>query len=130
MTKKNKNLSPEDVCGHKDGAAIRELLTRIGDKWSILLIVALSKMPKQRGRFSEIDRTIPGITQRMLTLTLRNLERDGMVTREVFPEVPPRVEYQLTNLGQSLLGPMQGFVDWVGSRWSDVRKAREKFDKR
>jgi DNA-binding HxlR family transcriptional regulator len=127
---KNKNLSPETVCGGEDGVAIRELMTRVGDKWSILLMVALSKMPKQRARFSEIDRTIPGITQRMLTLSLRNLERDGMVTREVFPQVPPRVEYELTDLGRSLLGPMQGLVDWVGNHWGDVKKARKKFDER
>jgi DNA-binding HxlR family transcriptional regulator len=128
LLSKNKNLSPDSVCGRADGAAIRELMTRVGDKWSILLMVALSRIPKQRARFSEIERTIPGITQRMLTLTLRNLERDGMVTREVFPEVPPRVEYELTNLGRSLLGPMQGLVDWVGNHWNDVKKARQKFD--
>src|SRR5258708_1671581 len=108
MNPKNKNLTPELVCGNEEGPAVRELMTRIGDKWSIFLIVALAKAPKQRARFSEIEKTIPGISQRMLSLTLKNLERDGMITRELFPEVPPRVEYELTALGRSLLVPMQG----------------------
>jgi DNA-binding HxlR family transcriptional regulator len=64
----------------------------------------------------------------MLTLTLRNLERDGLVTREVFPEVPPRVEYEITSLGRSLLRPMQGLVDWVATNWELVTKARSRFD--
>lgn len=128
--KKNKNLAPITVCTKGDGQAIRELMTRIGDKWSIFLVVALSKAPQQRARFSEIERSIPGISQRMLTATLRNLERDGLVIREMFPEVPPRVEYELTNLGQSLLTPMQSLVDWVGNHWGDVQKARKKFDTR
>ena len=125
---KNKNLSPEMVCDSEDAKAVREMMTRIGDKWSIFLIVSLSKTPKQRARFSELERTIPGISQRMLTTTLRHLERDGLVTREIFPEVPPRVEYELTNLGRSLLLPMQALVDWVGNHWSAVKKARSKFE--
>jgi len=64
----------------------------------------------------------------MLTLTLRNLERDGLITREVFPEVPPRVEYEVTSLGRSLLRPMQGLVDWVATNWERVTKARSRFD--
>ena len=123
---KNKSFSPETVCGSEDAAAVREMMTRIGDKWSIFLICSLSKTPNQRARFSELERTIPGISQRMLTATLRHLERDGLVTREVFPEVPPRVEYELTDLGRSLLLPMQALVDWVGNHWSAVKKARSK----
>src|SRR6266849_5452826 len=91
---KNKHLDPAAVCGHKDPAAVRELLTKIGDKWSIFLILSLAKLLGGRARFSELERAIPGISQRMLTLTLRNLDRDGWITREVFPEVPPRVECQ------------------------------------
>ena len=64
----------------------------------------------------------------MLTMTLRHLERDGLVTRELFPEVPPRVEYELTPLGQSLLQPMQGLVDWVTTNWEEVKEARDQFD--
>jgi DNA-binding HxlR family transcriptional regulator len=125
---KNKHLDPAAVCGHKDPAAVRELLTKIGDKWSIFLILSLTRLLGGRARFSELERAIPGISQRMLTLTLRNLERDGLVTREVFPEVPPRVEYEITNLGRGLLRPMQSLVDWVATNWEQVKKARSRFD--
>jgi len=125
---KNKHFDPAAVCGHKDPAAVRELLTKISDKWSIFLILSLAKLLGGRARFSELERTIPGISQRMLTLTLRNLERDGLITREVFPEVPPRVEYEITSLGRSLLLPMQGLVDWVATNWERVKKARSRFD--
>jgi DNA-binding HxlR family transcriptional regulator len=125
---KNKHLDPAAVCGHKDPVAVRELLTKIGDKWSIFLILSLAKLLGGRARFSELERTIPGISQRMLTLTLRNLERDGLVTRQVFPEVPPRVEYEITSLGRSLLRPMQSLVDWVATNWEQVKKARSRFD--
>jgi DNA-binding HxlR family transcriptional regulator len=125
---KNKHLDPAAVCGQKDPVAVRELLTKIGDKWSIFLILSLAKLLGGRARFSELERTIPGISQRMLTLTLRNLERDGLVTRQVFPEVPPRVEYEITSLGRSLLRPMQSLVDWVATNWEQVKKARSRFD--
>jgi DNA-binding HxlR family transcriptional regulator len=72
--------------------------------------------------------SVGGISQTMLTATLRNLERDGMVVREIFPEVPPRVEYELTKLGLSMLEPMQGLIDWVAANWATVKKARERFD--
>ena len=125
---KHRHLDPATVCGHTDPVAVRELLTKIGDKWSIFLILSLAKLLGGRARFSELERSIPGISQRMLTLTLRNLERDGLVTRELFPEIPPRVEYELTVLGRSLLRPMQGLVDWVAANWHQVKKAQSKFD--
>lgn len=84
-------------------------------------------MPGERARFSELERAIPG---GMLTLTLRTLERDGLLTRELFPEVPLRVEYELTTLGRSLLRPMQGLVDWVTENWQQVKVARAEFDAR
>ncbi|QWF71968.1 helix-turn-helix transcriptional regulator [Methylomonas paludis] len=127
-TNKTKQLDPAYVCGHKDPAAVRELLTKIGDKWSIFLVLSLAKIHGNRARFSELERSVPGISQRMLTLTLRNLERDGLVTREVFPEVPPRVEYELTVLGKSLLRPLDGLVEWVSVNWEDVKKAQSNFD--
>ena len=127
--KQNKDLTPVSICG-EDGAAVRELMTKIGDKWSIFLIVSLSRMPKQRARFSELERIIPGVSQRMLSHTLKNLERDGMVIRELFPEVPPRVEYELTNLGRGILIPMQALIDWVGNNWPAVKAARSKYDKK
>ena len=73
---------------------------------------------------------LDGISQRVLTTTLRNLERDGFLSREAFAEVPPRVEYELTSLGRSLLEPMQHLVQWIGSNWNSVKKARESFDQR
>ena len=127
---KKKSFDAEFVCGHKDPAAVRELLTRIGDKWSILLILCLAKLHENRARFSALEKTVPGISQRMLTLTLRNLERDGLVERELFPEVPPRVEYELTGLGKSLLKPMEGLIGWVAANWDEVRDAQAEFDAR
>lgn len=129
--KKGKSKKPLDsasVCGHEDPAAVRELLTKVGDKWSIFLILSLAQLPGERARFSEIERAIPGISQRMLTLTLRTLERDGLLTRELFPEVPLRVEYELTALGRSLLRPMWGLVDWVKENWQQVKESRIEFD--
>lgn len=126
MKKTNKaEVTIQEVCGNvSDGAAVRELMSRIGDKWTVLLIVSLAKSEKSRARFSELEKKIPGISQRMLSATLKNLEQDGMVIREVFPEVPPRVEYELTPLGKSLFEPMEAIVAWVGKNWGEVRKAR------
>jgi DNA-binding HxlR family transcriptional regulator len=125
---KTKPLDPVAVCGSNDPAAVRELLTRIGDKWSIFLVLSLAKLLGGRARFSELQRAMPGISQRMLAVTLRSLERDGLLTREVFPEVPPRVEYELTRLGKSLLHPMQSLVDWGTTNWDLVKKAQSRFD--
>ena len=116
------------MCSNDEAKAAREFLGMVGEKWSILLIVMLAKAPGRRARFSELQRMIDGISQRMLTATLRNLERNGFLTREVFPEVPPRVEYELTALGIGLLGPMQQLVDWIGIHWDSIKKARTDFE--
>ena len=126
---KDSHLGARAACG-EEGVAVREFLTKVGDKWTILIVVSLSQVPGCRARFSEIEKLIPAISQRMLTLTVRNLERDGLITRELFPEVPPRVEYELTALGKSLLAPTQALLDWVGNNWPDIKKARGKFDER
>ncbi|WP_419806205.1 winged helix-turn-helix transcriptional regulator [Terriglobus sp.] len=89
------------TCRSEETEPLREFLARVGDKWSILLVVTLSRKPNHRARFSELQKSIDGISQRMLTTTLRQLERDGLLSREVFPEVPPRVEYELTRLGSA-----------------------------
>ena len=107
---------------------IREMLTRLGDKWSILIIYTLSQAPGERLRFSARLRGIQGISQRMLTTPLRNLERDGAVKRHFFPEVPPRVEYELTPLGKSLLGPVEALMVWVEANWTEISAARAIFD--
>ncbi|WFR98035.1 winged helix-turn-helix transcriptional regulator [Rhizobium tumorigenes] len=121
-------LEPGLLCRNEDPIAFRELLTKVGDKWSIFTMLALSMLPGERARFSELKRSIPTISERMLALTLRNLERDGLVTRELFPEVPPRVEYELTAMGKSLLPALQGLVDWVAAYSDKVKVARNVFD--
>jgi DNA-binding HxlR family transcriptional regulator len=117
------------MCKGEHAKAAREFLTRVGDKWSILLVVMLARTPRHRARFSELQRLIDGISQRMLTTTLRNLERDGFLKRESFPEIPPRVEYELTHLGLSLLKPMEHLVQWIGGNWPAIKEARAHFDK-
>lgn len=107
--------------------AVRELLTKIGDKWTIFVVLSLDLLGG-RARFSVLERAVPGISQRMLSSTLKNLERDGLVIRELFPEVPPRVEYEMTDLGKSLLAPTQGLVDWAKENWKQVRDAQGKYD--
>ena len=107
--------------------AVREVLNRIGDKWSVQIVALLGGGPQ---RFGELKRAIEGISQRMLTLTLRGLERDGLVTRTVFPEIPPRVDYELTKLGQTLLEPIEALAAWAAEHRTAIQSAREKFDRR
>lgn len=125
-----RQLEPGLLCRNEDPILFRELLTKVGDKWSIFTMLALSMLPGERARFSELNRSIPTISERMLALTLRNLERDGLVSRELFPEIPPRVEYELTAMGQSLLPALQGLVDWVAENTQSVKSCRNAFDAR
>jgi DNA-binding HxlR family transcriptional regulator len=124
-----RQLDPAAICRSSDPMAVRELLTKVGDKWTIFVVLSLDLLGG-RARFSELERAVPGISQRMLSTTLKNLERDGLAIREVFPEVPPRVEYQMTKLGKSLLRPTQGLVDWAKENWEDVRQAQSRYDAR
>ncbi|GAA2478835.1 winged helix-turn-helix transcriptional regulator [Winogradskya humida] len=110
-----------------DGCAIREVLDRVGDKWSVLIVVLLGH---RTHRFNELHRSIEGISQRMLTLTLRTLERDGLVKRTVHASVPPRVDYELTELGRTLLVPVQALDDWARAHRDDIRAARVTHDAR
>ncbi len=105
--------------------AVGAVLALIGDKWSVMIIVELGDGPM---RFSEIKRTIGSISQRMLTLTLRGLEREGLVTRTVFPTTPPQVEYKLTVLGQSLWQVVQPLGTWAWDHMAETARAREAFD--
>src|SRR6188472_4654680 len=105
----------------------RQVLTRIADKWTMLVITLLSEDEKLR--FSEIRRQIEGISQKMLTQTLRGLERDGLVTRTVYPEVPPRVEYRLTSMGRTLVGPSSSLVDWTETHIAAVEVAQSRYDR-
>jgi DNA-binding HxlR family transcriptional regulator len=106
---------------------ISETLARIGDKWTVL-VVELLCVGRGPVRFNEIRRSIPGISQRMLTLTLRGLERDGLVTRTVHPTIPPRVDYELTKLGQSLRVPLVGVAEWARANRASILDARKVFD--
>jgi DNA-binding HxlR family transcriptional regulator len=119
-------MSPRHNGGSHDRClATRDVLNRVGDKWSVLIVALLGE---GRHRFSELRRSIEGISQRMLTLTLRGLERDGLVTRTVYATVPPRVDYELTELGQTLLVPIDALADWAEKNRAVVQGAREAFD--
>ncbi|MET3645400.1 winged helix-turn-helix transcriptional regulator [Phyllobacterium ifriqiyense] len=104
------------------------VLARLGDKWTILVISMLALSPEAPMRFGAIRRGIPDISQRMLTLTLRNLERDGLVSRRYFSEVPPRVEYELTDRGRSMLQPLAAFTGWIRDTWQEIEASRLAFD--
>jgi DNA-binding HxlR family transcriptional regulator len=110
-----------------DCRAVSGVLARVGDKWSVLIIVLLGDGPK---RFNEIKRMVGGISQRMLTLTLRGLERDGLVTRTIFPTIPPRVDYDLTRLGHSLRAAVEPLGAWAQTHVGDIHKAQDKFDRK
>lgn len=110
-----------------DCKRVGEVLARIGDKWTVLVVMMLRGGPK---RFSELKREIGAVSQRMLTLTLRGLERDGLVTRTVHPTIPPRVDYALTHLGHSLREPVEALGDWAFAHLDVIAGAREEFDRR
>ncbi len=107
--------------------AVREVLNRVGDKWSVQLVALLRNGPK---RFTDLRRAIEGISQRMLTLTLRGLERDGLVTRTVYPTIPPRVDYELTPLGKTLLTPILQLAAWAEAHRFEIQDARQRYDAR
>lgn len=104
------------------------VLARLGDKWTILVISMLALSRDAPMRFGALRRGIPDISQRMLTLTLRNLERDGLVARHYHAEVPPRVEYELTERGRSMLEPLAGFTGWIRDNWQAIEASRREFD--
>ena len=118
-------MKPRHTHLPSDCRAISDVLARVGDKWSVLVVTRLGDGPK---RFNELKRAIGGISQRMLTLTLRGLERDGLVTRTVFPTIPPRVDYALTTLGRDLLQPVSALGAWAIRNQAKIAKARERFD--
>jgi len=118
------HIRVSDIGSH-DCRAVSAILSRIGDKWSVLIIQRLGEGPR---RFNEIKRIIGGISQRMLTLTLRNLERDGLVSRTVTPTVPPRVDYALTDLGRDLLIPVSALGQWAIQHTPCIEAARARFD--
>lgn len=114
-------LDPEECQG------IQSILSRIGDKWSVLVVYMLAAGPV---RFNDLKRSIDGISQRMLTLTLRSLERDGLISRAVYPTIPPKVEYALTDLGRTLIAPMIGLADWAMTNRKAIEDKRKRFDRK
>lgn len=105
---------------------VRNVLDRLGDKWSCLMILTLAKGPL---RYGQISRSIPDISKRMLTQTLRDLERDGILTRKVLPTKPPSVEYALSTLGATLLEPLSALVNWAGANIEAIKTSREEYDR-
>ena len=128
MTQSNINVTiPKHDVHSTDCRKVSQVLARIGEKWSVLIIMMLSGGPR---RFSDLMRDIDGISQRMLTLCLRGLERDGLVKRTIYPVVPPRVDYELTELGHSLLAPVGALGTWARQNRLKIQQARAKFDMR
>ncbi|WP_332685884.1 winged helix-turn-helix transcriptional regulator [Devosia sp.] len=121
-------MSLQDTSKSDNCHAMSDVLNRIGDKWSVMVVGMLGRSGTLR--FNELKRMINGVSQRMLTLTLRNLERDGLVTRKIYPEVPPRVEYGLTELGKTLDGPIGKLWDWSAENYGSIVDARAIYDAR
>ena len=121
-------MSPRHIDpSHERCLAMREILNRVGDKWSVLIVGILGDGPR---RFSDLKRSIEGISQRMLTLALRGLERDGLVTRTVYATIPSRVDYELTTLGRTLLEPVKALAEWADQHIPEIQRARDRFDRR
>ncbi len=129
MTTRNAQEGTRTIPGNlhvpEDCRAVSEVLARVGDKWTVLAVSTLGDGPM---RFNALRRALGSISQRMLTLTLRALERDGLVTRTVFPTVPPRVDYELTRLGRSLLVPVSALALWARKNRAGIQDARRRFD--
>ncbi len=123
----NVPVLPPQPHPHSDCQGVASILARIGDKWSVFVIRLLGDGPL---RFNELKRRVDGISQRMLTLTLRGLERDGLVTRTVFPTIPPRVDYELTDLGRGLWQPVEALGKWANDHQAEIQAARARFDAR
>ena len=111
----------------EDCRNLSSILARVGDKWTVLIVVLLGDGPK---RFNEMKRMVGGISQRMLTFTLRGLERDGLVTRTVFPTTPPRVDYELTKLGSTLWAAVEPLSSWARAHVNQILTSREQFDEK
>ena len=121
-----KNMKPNEIRNALyPNCPVRNVLSRVGDKWSMLILFTLESHPTIR--FKELQRNIPDISQKILTATLKTLEADGLVKREVFPEVPPRVEYSLTAKGQSLLPLIDNLLTWASDNMEDIIASRKQF---
>ncbi|MEU5553511.1 helix-turn-helix domain-containing protein [Micromonospora sp. NPDC047793] len=120
----NNHRLPNPVpIGEYERCPVTDVLRRVNDKWTLLLLTLLGRHPY---RFNELHRAVEGISPRMLTRTLRTLENDGLVEREVFPTMPPSVEYRLTPLGVSLLEPLSALADWAVDHYAEIAVARQR----
>ena len=118
-------MKPRHIHRGEDCRAVSDILQRVGDKWTVLVV---GKLGEGQMRFNELRTAVGGISQKMLTTTLRGLERDGFVTRTVFPTIPPRVDYELTDLGYELLEPVNRLGEWARKNTARVNAARARFD--
>ena len=118
-------MSPTNPVDHTECRALGDVLSRVGDKWTIFVVALLSERSM---RFNELRRAVGAISQRMLALTLKGLERDGLVTRTVFPTIPPRVDYELTDIGRTLIGPLHTLHAWSTENRTPIEAARAKYD--
>jgi DNA-binding HxlR family transcriptional regulator len=120
-------LVPNNKFDPETCRAIQSILARVGDKWSVLIVSMLEGGPM---RFNELRRAVDGISQRMLTLVLRGLERDGLVLRTIYPTIPPKVEYTLTEMGRTLTGPVTALSKWAYENRHTIETARRRFDRK
>jgi DNA-binding HxlR family transcriptional regulator len=114
----------EGEVSHEECRGFADMLARIGDKWTVLIVGSLSQGPL---RYKELHRKVEGISQRMLTLTLKGLEEDGLVSRTVYPTIPPRVDYELTELGQTLIVPLAALYKWMTEHRGEIADARQRY---
>ncbi len=121
-----RNMDVAEDCFLDDACSVREVLDHIGGKWSMQILLATTRAPV---RFTELERTIDGISRRMLTLTLRNLERDGLITRKVYPTVPPKVEYTATKTAHELSDSLCAVIDWADRHRTTLAAARQAYDR-
>lgn len=126
MTVTHMDVRPT-VTDHTGCRAVADALARIGDKWTVLVVGSLSKGPL---RYNELNRAIDGISQRMLTLTLKSLEQDGLVTRTLYPTIPPRVEYELTESGRTLIEPLHALYQWAMTNLPQMTEARLRYEQK
>ena len=124
MSQGNTGVTDPEI--HAVACPVREVIDRVGGKWSVQIILAVARGPV---RFTELERRIDGISRRMLTLTLRNLERDGLIVRTVYPTVPPRVEYTATELSRELHEPLEGLAEWARRNLDNIAAARAAYDR-
>jgi DNA-binding HxlR family transcriptional regulator len=125
LSPRHRDVTPPSAPDHSECRNVTPVLNRVGDKWSMQIVMNLADGPR---RFSELKRAIDGISQRMLTLSLRGLERDGLVSRHVTPTIPPRVDYELTDIGESLRGPVEALGEWAIAHIDCIRAAQALVD--